>query len=198
MASRFRNSLGRPFCIWCVYTVCGCVIAQIRGALASLEGLQQPVDVRIIRDHITSASRGFCFLEFSSGEVGLVTWDYLYSYVMSDVCCLQYWASKVSLPSCLNVVFFIPTSVTRQHCTYTIMLYVILSMLKNLNWSFRSPKMHCTMWLWNLREFHGGTTVLGLLIDSGNYEVNKLSSVCIVHHSSKLLHYVLYLHCVYR
>ncbi|CAI8016752.1 RNA-binding protein 10 [Geodia barretti] len=43
--------------------------SSIRGALASLEGLQQPVDVRIIRDHITSASRGFCFLEFSSGEI---------------------------------------------------------------------------------------------------------------------------------
>jgi RNA-binding protein 5/10 len=43
--------------------------SSIRGALASLEGLQQPVDVRIIRDHVTSASRGFCFLEFSTGEI---------------------------------------------------------------------------------------------------------------------------------
>ena len=45
------------------------VTVQIRGALARLEGLQQPVDVRIIRDHVTSASRGFCFLEFATGEV---------------------------------------------------------------------------------------------------------------------------------
>jgi hypothetical protein len=52
--------------LMCLY--CG-VIVQIRGALASLEGLQQPVDVRIIRDHVTSASRGFCFLEFSTGEI---------------------------------------------------------------------------------------------------------------------------------
>ena len=58
------NELCTCTCV-CIF----CLILQIRGALGSLEGLQQPVDVRVIRDHVTSASRGFCFLEFSTGEV---------------------------------------------------------------------------------------------------------------------------------
>jgi RNA-binding protein 5/10 len=42
---------------------------SIRVALSGVNGLQQPRDVRVIRDHITSTSRGFCFLEFTTAEV---------------------------------------------------------------------------------------------------------------------------------
>ena len=45
---------------------------QIRMALSGVSGLQQPVDIRMIRDHHTSTSRGFCFLEFATGEVSCV------------------------------------------------------------------------------------------------------------------------------
>lgn len=42
--------------------------SSIRLALSSQTGLQQPRDVRVIRDHVTNTSRGFCFLEFSTAE----------------------------------------------------------------------------------------------------------------------------------
>ena len=69
-------------CSQCMYMFCCYVHSmQIRAALLNLKGLQQPRDVRVIREHVTNTSRGFCFLEFTTAEVRRVEGDCVHVYV---------------------------------------------------------------------------------------------------------------------
>ena len=60
-------------------------------AVSGLRCSQQPRDVRLIRDHITNTSRGFCFLEFNTTEV---TTDTVHVHVYMYTCnCRNAWKS---------------------------------------------------------------------------------------------------------